>query len=79
MIFLSKFAVGVRFSQYRASRHRFNISYKDGTKVSITEDGKIPLHGWHLILYNELASASENEMHLVGILLYLAIVIFCLF
>ena len=68
VIMLSNFAIGIKMGQYRAIRHRYNISFKEDTEVSLTEDGRIPLYGLSLIPFHELPSASKDEMFLVGML-----------
>ena len=60
-----KFAVRVRFGQYRASRRRYNISYKDKIEVLVIENEKISFHGWRLIWYNEVDFTSKNEKYII--------------
>ena len=70
-IILSKFMVRIKMDQYRATKHMYNISFKENTEVSDTKDDRIPLYRLNLIPFHELPTTSEDEMFLVGMLIIL--------
>ena len=54
--------------QYWATKHRYNISFKEDTKVLTIKDGKSRFFDLSLVPFHEKPTTNEDEIFLIIIL-----------